>query len=287
MKKIYIIIITAILCSACTSEKPATTAPARGVDTAYVLEIVPKESTRNSTLQLISRGFDLSGAKIEWLVDNRPFTTPVSTQFISADASKGSVVQAKATAAGRVVLSNVVKIVNTPPEISSVKLLPEIIKPGDTMGIEAVGNDIDGDDVTMQYEWTRNGQPAGSGQSIDGVLTRGDKIEVRVTPYDGEAYGQSVTLNREVRNWPPVIIKHNEFKFADNVYTYQVKATDPDGDELTFSLASEQAGVKINPTTGLLTWAVPADFKGKKSVTIVVNDGHGGLADYGLNLTVN
>lgn len=287
MKNIYIILITAILYSSCTSEKPSTAVPERGVDAVYVLDIIPKEATRKSTLQLVSRGFELSGAKIEWLIDNRPFTTLVPTQFIGVDAAKGSAIQAKATVRGREVLSNVVKIVNTPPEIVNVKLLPEIIKPGDTIGIEAVENDIDGDNVTMQYEWTRNGQPAGRGQSIEGVLKRGDKINIRVTPYDGEANGRSVILNREIGNWPPVIIKHNEFKFDDNVYTYQVRVTDPDGDELTFSLASEQESVKIDPATGLLTWAVPSDFKGKKSVTITVKDGHGGIADYGLNLTIN
>jgi hypothetical protein len=287
MKKIYIILIIAIFYSSCSSEKPSTTVTERGVDAAYVLEIVPKEATRNSTLQLVSRGFELSGAKIEWLIDNRPFTTHVPTQFISVDAAKGSTIQAKATILGREVLSNVVQIVNTPPEIIKVKLLPEIIKPGDTLSIEAEGYDIDGDNVIMQYEWTRNEQPAGTGQSIQGILKRGDKIKIHVTPYDGEAYGRSVILNREIGNWPPVIIMHNEFKFDDNVYTYQVKATDPDGDELTFSLLSEQEGVKIDRTTGLLTWAVPADFKGKKSVTVVVNDGHGGIADYGLNLTIN
>jgi len=287
MKNIYIILITAILYSSCSSEKPSTTVPERGVEAAYVLEIVPKEATRNLTLQLVSRGFELSGAKIEWLLDNRPFTTLVPTQFIGVDAAKGSAIQAKATILGREVLSNVVQIVNTPPEIINVKLLPEIIKSGDTMGIDAVGHDIDGDNITMQYEWTRNGQPAGRGQSIEGGLKRGDKIEIRLTPYDGEVYGRSVILNREIGNWPPVIIKHNEFKFDKNVYSYQVKATDPDGDELTFSLASEQEGVKIDPATGLLIWVVPSDFKGKKSVTIVVKDGHGGITDYGLNLTIN
>lgn len=287
MKNIFIILVIAILYSSCSSEKPSTTVTAHGTDSTYVLEIVPKEPTRNSTLQLASRGFELSGAKIEWLIDDKPCPTLVPMQFICVDAAKGSAIQAKATVLGREVMSNVVKIVNIPPEIINVKFLPDIIKPGDTLGIEAVGNDIDRDNVIMQFEWTLNDQPAGRGQSIQGILKRGDKIKIRVTPYDGEAYGRSVVLNREIENWPPVIIKHNEFEFNNNVYTYQVKAMDPDGDELTYSLLSEQEGVKIDPTTGLLTWAVPSEFKGKKSVTVVVNDGHGGIADYGLNLTVN
>ena len=34
----------------------------------------------------------------------------------------------------------------------------------------------------------------------------------------------------------------------------------------------------IEKTTGLIKWEVPQDFKGKVSVTVIVNDGHSGEA---------
>ncbi len=286
MKIINSIIILAILCSSCSSEKPSTPLPERSTDAALALEVTPNEPTRNSTLQLVARGFDLQGAKIEWFVDRTPFTTLIPLQFNGGEAAKGSAIQAKATVLGREVLSNVVKIMNTPPEIVNVKLLPEIIRQGDTIKIEAVGNDIDGDAVTMLYEWTRNGKHAGREQGMEGQLKRDDLITIRVTPYDGEAYGRSAMFNRKIGNSPPVISEHNEFKFDRNVYTYQVMATDPDNDELTFTLATDLDGMTISPTTGLLTWQVPADFTGKKNVTVVVKDGHGGIVEYALSFTI-
>jgi hypothetical protein len=42
----------------------------------------------------------------------------------------------------------------------------------------------------------------------------------------------------------------------------------------------------IDKSSGLITWNVPAEFKGKKSVSLVVTDGHGGTARYVLNITI-
>jgi hypothetical protein len=250
------------------------------------LEIAPKNATRASILQLIPRGFDLSDAKIEWLVNDRPFTTLVPTQFVGAEAEKGAAIQARATVREKEVLSDIVHIVNTPPEIVGSKFIPDVVKQGDALGIDAVGNDVDGDSITILYEWTLNGAPAGKGQSIEGTLKRGDKITVRVTPYDGEAYGRGVFLNREIANWPPVFVEHKEFSFDGSVYTYQAKATDSDGDPLTFTLASAQAGMTIDPSTGVLTWKVPPDFKGKTSVMLIVSDGHGGRGSYTVEIAI-
>jgi Putative Ig domain len=292
MKTILVILFTVLLCFSCSSEKPGTTVakgslPAGGETGApYAVEIYPNGATRNSALRLTSRGFDLSSAKIEWLVNGRPYATAMSTQFAGADAAKGDSIQARAVIQGREVVSNTVRILNTPPEITTVKFVPEIIKYGDALGIEAVGSDVDGDSVTFLYEWTVNGEPAGNGKSIETVLKRGDKIRVKITPTDGEANGRSVIVNREIANWPPVIIEHKEFSSDESVYTYQVKASDPDGDTLTYSMESPTNGLTIDSSTGLLKWVAPPDFKGDKNITVVVADGHGGIVKYTLKFTI-
>src|SRR5262249_31399451 len=42
-----------------------------------------------------------------------------------------------------------------------------------------------------------------------------------------------------------------------NPYQYTVKAIDPDGDPLTYSLPLGPQGMSIDPTSGLITWAGP------------------------------
>jgi len=250
------------------------------------LEITPSEATRQTILHLISRGFDFSQAKIEWLVNNRPFTTLEPMQFIGADVAKGDRIQARVTLQNQVLLSNIVQINNSPPEITSFKLLPEEFKPGDTFSVATEGNDIDGDNVSFVYEWTRNGARAGNAQNLEGPVKRGDKLSVKVTPFDGESYGTPVIVQREIKNMPPVIKEHTAYSFDGKMYTYQVKADDPDGDALVFSLESPPMGMTIDSSIGLVTWLVPADFQGQKDISIVVNDGNGGIAKYSLKITI-
>ncbi len=55
------------------------------------------------------------------------------------------------------------------------------------------------------------------------------------------------------------------------IYTYDVEATDPNGDTLTYSLAVSPTGMTINSTTGVITWTPTAveSF----DVTVEVSDG--------------
>jgi hypothetical protein len=250
------------------------------------LELLPKEATRKSTLYLRTTGLDLSGAKIEWLVNGRPFTPLVPTQFDGADAAKGVAVQARVVVGGREVASNVVQIMNAPPEIVRLKVMPEVFKPRDVLSVETEGKDIDGDAVSFLYEWTRNGEPAGKGSRIETPIKRGDKVSVKVTPFDGENYGVPVVMNREIRNMPPVIVENKEFIFDGKACSYQVKASDPDEDTLQYSLEQAPGGMTIDKSTGLIKWSVPPDFKGEMDVSIIVNDGQGGIARCGQKITI-
>jgi hypothetical protein len=113
---------------------------------------------------------------------------------------------------------------------------------------------------------------------MEGSLKKGDRISVKITPFDGEAYGRPIIIQRDVQNAKPVILDNRKFGFEANVYTYQVKAVDSDEDSLTYTLKSGPAGMTINSSTGLIKWAVPVEFTGKTSFTVSVSDGHGGEA---------
>lgn len=286
--------ITLLLLIACSTEKPSGTdaqKPSDSIDkkaagqtskqpgiSKYALEIYPSEASHNSTLSLRSKGINLENAKIEWFVNGTPVAGTLPYQFKPIDTKKGDKIQAKATIKDIEVVSNIITIKNAPPEFSRIKIMPEIFKPGDILYVDVTGTDIDGDEVTILYEWTKNGEPAGNSKRIEVPLKRGDKIDVKITPFDGEAYGHPVILHREIVNLPPMIIEGNKYNFDGKVYSYQVKATDPDGDPLSYSLKTAPAGMTIESSEGLIKWDVPPEFKGKTQFTVTVTDDQGGEA---------
>ena len=298
MRRLLVFLIILSLFLSCSKEKPADIAkekpvkpkdisisgkdapPAAVMEIQYSLEIIPADASRGFLLSLKSKGFGLSDAEIEWTVNGNPVIGETAAQFKAIGVKKGDTVQAKAIVKGREILSNSIKLKNAAPELTSIKIMPEIFKAGDTLYVDVVGSDIDGDEVTILYEWTKNGEPAGKEKQIGVSIKRGDKISIKMTPFDGETYGLPVVLRREIVNLPPVIIEDKKFSFDGKRFSYQVKAVDPDNDTLAYSLKTAPAGMTIEKTTGLIQWIVPQEFKGKADVAVVVSDGHGGESIY-------
>lgn len=301
----FLCCITIFLLLSCSGEKPAdiktqeisetkSEKPSEELKTTtrsnnklYSVKIAPTDASRKSTIEIIPEGFKLEDAMIEWLVNGNVDRDSTSSEFNTKRALKGESVQARVRVNNSVLYSNIIYIKNAPPELTKVKLLPEVFRPGDTLSIEAETIDADEDSATILYEWTKNGEPAGNESRIEGTVKRGDKINVKITPFDGEDYGQSIILDREIANIPPVIIDHKDFKFDGKVYTYQVRAEDPDEDTLTYSLKSDIEGIRINSETGVITWDVPKDFIGEAAINISVTDGHGGEATQQLTFIIN
>lgn len=301
MRELVLIGIFVFLCS-CSSESkvgqsrsPSDGAPGVtgttqrlpvSVTGVYTLAISPETATRDTTVNLIFTGFDAHDARIEWLLNGEPAESAGSPQFKVSQARKGDKLQARARIQDREILSNIIDVVNTPPVITEIKMLSDTNKASDTLSVAASASDGDGDRVNFLYEWTKNGVPAGAQQRIEGPVKRGDAVVVKVTPYDGEHHGRPVVLNRVMQNLPPIIQESKEFQFDGTVYTYQVLASDPDNDTLAYALESPSPGMTIDKANGFLTWNVPAEYKGKKDVTVLVTDGHGGITQYVLNISI-
>jgi Putative Ig domain len=294
------ILLCLVLLLSCSSQKPAETGAAEGKtegktasstvskpNTAYSLDIAPRDARRNTVFYIIPHNFTLSDARhIEWTVNGVSVSDGMSTSFKASEAKRGDIVRASITGPDFKILSDTVEIGNSPPEITAVKFMPEIFRPGDSLYAEVAASDPDGDPVTVFYEWTVDGQPAGREQRIGAPLKRGSKIVFKATPFDGMDYGTPFIIESVVANTPPVIEGHTQSSFDGTTYTYQVRASDADGDQLTYSLGASLPGMNINASTGLLTWIVPPGFKGVQPVTIIVNDGHGGTAQYIFNITI-
>lgn len=250
------------------------------------MRILPETASRGTRLYLSPMGFLSREAEIEWIVDGMPVPGRRFTSLQTDALERGNSVQARVSVAGRVFFSNVVTLTNAPPELQSVKLVPEVFRPGDSLGVEVTGGDPDGDEVTFEYAWEKNGVPAGKGSRIDGVLKRNDVIAVTITPFDGEVRGSSLILRREIRNVPPSIEGVKDARLAGDVYSCRILAKDGDGDPLTYALKDAPAGMSIGAATGTIRWEVPPDVRGKVPVAVSVSDGNGGEASYAMVVTV-
>ncbi|NIR25709.1 MAG: hypothetical protein GWN77_01810, partial [Gammaproteobacteria bacterium] len=232
--------------------------------TASDLAIIPAKATKASVLEARMKGVDLEDASLVWLVNDAPMSTPRIKYFDTPDleVQKGDTIQAVAVVDGDEVRSNIVTIQNALPQITGVKLVPEVLAPGQNIGVEVEAKDPDGDEVTIQYEWKVNDFPAGVTAELGSAVQRGDIFELAITPYDGEEYGKTRTVTRKVGNVPPRITEQYNYIIEGQTFIYDVEATDPDGDPLNYFLSSAPAGMIINSSTGEVRWEVPPDYTG-------------------------
>lgn len=252
-----------------------------------MLELSPADPKKTSTMKLSAKGFDPAAARIEWMIDGSPFT-PVDPMTIALSneffAKKGSVIRARAIVTGREIISNEARIANSPPELTV--RLEEQSQTGQRLSIKAEAHDPDGDDIRYEYVWSVNGAPAGTTDTLENRVRRGDHIVVRATAFDDESDSGPQIIERTIQNMPPEIAEDTKNKIENGVFEYHVKASDPDDDTLAYSLESPPPGMTIDGATGLLRWNVPQEFKGKKNITAVVADGNGGSAKYTIIITI-
>jgi hypothetical protein len=166
------------------------------------------------------------------------------------------------------------------PRITSLKISPEIPLTGDKIKALVETYDKEGDYVRLDYYWSINGvQSSESSDTLSYILKRGDRISLTVTPDDGKRKGNPKSLTIIIGDaLPSIQPTPGSHTFNGSEYSYQVKAADPDGDTLTYSLKSAPDGMTIDPSKGLIRWNVPPDFKGKFPYTVSVADGVGGVA---------
>jgi hypothetical protein len=141
-------------------------------------------------------------------------------------------------------------------------------------------------EIMYTYEWSINGQPAGSGSDSISGFKRGDKIAVKITPFDGEKPGKPQTLTLDVQNTTPKVSESKEPKYDGKMFTVQINASDPDGDELSYELLSGPQGMTIDNKRGILNWPVKDNNGGDYPIKVKIADGHGGEVIYQLTATI-
>ncbi|MBD2465964.1 DUF642 domain-containing protein, partial [Oscillatoria sp. FACHB-1407] len=152
--------------------------------------------------------------------------------------------------------------------------------------------DLDDDTLTYTLASAPDGMTVNTQTGLvtwntTGVLPRNYSVEVQVSDGRGGTAQQSLTVavilpvpNRLplVTSTPPVDARVNA------PYTYQIAAQDPDGDALTYTLASGPAGMQVNATTGLVSWTPSDGQQGIQAVVVQVSDNRGESTQQAFNI---
>lgn len=183
--------------------------------------------------------------------------------------------------------------VNGPPVIDSMQPgeLAQVMYADETLEFYVEASDPDGDQ--LEHTWTLNDSVVGTGDRYTfspGPSEIGVYLVV-VTVSDGNQFSQDIIngWNALVRipNRPPMINSVPDTTAVTGVsYTYEIQATDPDGDYLTYSLDVSPVGMIIVDSTGAISWTPTADQTGLNDVTVRVEDGQGGVVTQAFTINV-
>jgi hypothetical protein len=191
---------------------------------------------------------------------------------------------------GRASGSRTVTVANAPPRLTEVAIDADAISRRTDLCITSTVFDADDDPVDLRYQWFVNGEadPFLSGDTLPaGRYVRGDELRFTILPADGSTDGplyQSDTY--VVPNAPPQLRSEPPRQFSAYEYRYQVEASDPDADQLAYTLAAAPPGMTIDRGNGLITWPLTGVAPGEYPVKIVVSDPDGAEAYQLLSLTL-
>jgi hypothetical protein len=268
---IFLVMMTLIGCSqqpenAAKSPKAET----RGFSVIQIrdLRIVPENPHTDIPLQadVVLRGDEPEWINYQWLRNGEPIPGAIQPILGKEHLHKGDIigVTVRVKKQGDNVdekTSDTVVIGNTLPVATFAGIEPSTPQSNETLKASGAAYDVDSDRVDFVYEWIANGEPiAGEDEQFlaNSHFQRGDRVQVAVTPYDGEEFGvtlQSVPV--VIGNSPPMIVSDPPERTEEGVFHYPVQVEDPDGDTLKFSLRGEApTGLKIDPDTGLVQWKV-------------------------------
>lgn len=246
--------------------------------------IIPSAPTSQTDLQAVFSG-SAADLSFIWEVNGEEVDGISGDRLDRTKFKKGDELTVRV--AGKDISSAVI-VGNAPPSIESVALFPQYIYGGTDVRAEAVGKDPDGDPVSFEYEWIINGQEAFIRENkIGGArFARGDRLTLRVTPYDGAERGKPFTLPEHiVPNAPPRFTSTPPGEFSSMTYVYKAQVVDPDGDDVALALEKAPQGMKMD-AEGKIEWEIGQGAKGVYDVAISADDGRGGrtLQEYRIKI---
>jgi RHS repeat-associated protein len=187
--------------------------------------------------------------------------------------------------AGNIETQSITVTLSSLPVITSTPITSGDV--GTQYNYDVNANDPDGNLLTYRF----NSSPSGMIiSSISGLITwvPTAKGPYAVTVQVDDGVGGTVTqsFNILVANRSPSIISTPVTTGNDNSpYTYDADATDPDGDDLLYSLETRPTGMTIDSVTGVINWL--PDATGDFDVTVRVGDGDSGTDTQSFMITID
>lgn len=174
---------------------------------------------------------------------------------------------------------------NAPPVINSTP--EQIVVSGSTYVYDVNASDADGDDITYELITAPAGmninQVTGVVQwSTVNVIRDEYAVKVRASDtfgsYSEQSFGITVTEQSGSNNPPSITSMPSGNAVFDTLYSYDVNATDTDGDNLSYLLELSPSGMTINTASGLIEWTPTSAQDGSHDIIVRVEDGRGGYA---------
>lgn len=177
---------------------------------------------------------------------------------------------------------------NNKPVVRQARIDPQKPKRSDPLQIIVDTFDKDGDLLRTTYRWLLNDKPlsgAASKRLTPGAYEKGDTVAVEVTVTDGPNDTVYVSEPVTIQNSPPTM---KPPKGTANLDGMRVDVTDPDDDEIRFSLSGAPPGLSIDQE-GVLHFSGSDDITETTTYTtrIIAEDSDTEQAIWELTLTLN
>jgi hypothetical protein len=183
-----------------------------------------------------------------------------------------------------------VRVANTAPIISDVTVDFDHEMQGRRLLAKVEVVDPDHDQISLAYRWRKSEAILKEGEenTLDLTnITAKDTVIVEVTASDGTPGGTSTVSERfTLSNSSPTIVSSPSPSPKGDQYDYLVRATDADGDSITYALEVSPPGMTIEADSGHIHWLIAPETKGSYRVKVIAKDPRGGFAAQDFDLSV-